>query len=158
MSCTLCKNCPPRGGECLNGFLREDSITCDVCPDDTTNIKNSCIACPDDPGLSSFVSVFTVLALVLVFWLLYAARNTYIGRVIDPTANLYNLIRIKQIGAALQVLSVFATISITLSFWFQLLVRVFTTISMPIQVQPVCTGWYEEMNRSGFYFGTAWLV
>jgi surface protein len=158
LSCTYCLNCPPEGGECTNGFKRSDSLTCDVCPEYTTKINDSCMSCPSNPILSSFLSFLVLLLLTLFTGLVYALRNSRLVRYLKPSPNLTNMIRAKQVGAALQVLVVFAALSNNLSTWFNFLADAFSKISMPVEVQPICTSWYEEISRSDYYFISAWLA
>jgi hypothetical protein len=56
------------------------------------------------------------------------------------------------------VLAVFAALSTNLSTWFKILTDAFSKISMPIEVQPICASWYEEMGRGDYYFVSAWLA
>ncbi|GMI00434.1 hypothetical protein TrLO_g11373 [Triparma laevis f. longispina] len=157
-SCFFCLNCPPGGGECLNGFKRADSINCNVCPDDATEFNDSCIKCPSNPILSTFFS-FLVFGLLLLFGaLILACRKTKFWQSVEPNPSVKNLIRLKQIGAALQVLAVFGSLSINLSSWFEVLAAVFAKVSSPVEVQPICTDWYEDMERGDYNFMTAWFA
>lgn len=156
--CGFCTNCPPEGGECLNGFKRSDSINCDICPEDQTSINNSCVSCPDSTYLSTLLSFLVLAALIVLLILLYFLRNASFMRRIEPAANLTNLIRAKQIGAAAQILSIFATLSVSLSDWFILVGYILSEISMPFEMKPLCMDWYEKFVRGGDYFGTAWLA
>ncbi|GMH82663.1 hypothetical protein TL16_g09335 [Triparma laevis f. inornata] len=158
IACTFCTNCPPEGGECLHGFKREDSVNCNVCPDGATNINNSCVSCPKNPFLSFFLSFLALLVLVLLIPLLYFLRNTRFVQSIEPQTNLTNLIRTKQIGAALSILVVFAALSPNLSDWFTYLANIFSTISMPFEIKPVCQEWYETVVRGDNYFSKAWMA
>ena len=69
-----------------------------------------------------------------------------------------NLIRVKQSTAALSILLVFAGLSASLSNWFTTLAEIASQISMPIEIRPVCAGWYEKTMRGEYYFISAWLV
>ncbi|GMH84061.1 hypothetical protein TrVE_jg11162 [Triparma verrucosa] len=75
-SCFFCTNCPLEGGECLNGFKRADSANCDVCPEGTTFIQNSCVTCPSNSLFSSLLSFLSIAILALLLGLLYVFRNT----------------------------------------------------------------------------------
>ncbi|GMH87380.1 hypothetical protein TrVE_jg12464 [Triparma verrucosa] len=157
-ACGFCANCPPSGGECLNGFKRVDSFNCDVCSEDTTKINDSCVKCPSNWILSSLLGFLVIIILALIAAVLYAFRNTRFMRAIEPPVNLKNLIRAKQIGAALQVLVIYAALSVSLSDWFLFIAEIFSQLSMPLEVKPVCTSWYESMARSEYYFLSAWIA
>ncbi|GMH81402.1 hypothetical protein TL16_g08919 [Triparma laevis f. inornata] len=157
-SCFFCANCPPDGGECLNGFKRADSINCVICPDHTTDINNNCVRCPDDPFLSSLLSFLVFVLVILAVALLYAFRNNRYLQSIIPRASVTNLIRTKQITAALSILTVFAGLSYSLSTWFRTLADVLSTISMPVEVKPICQPWYENIVRGDNYFASAWMA
>eukprot|EP00519_Triparma_laevis_P007799 CAMPEP_0182519732 /NCGR_PEP_ID=MMETSP1321-20130603/45251_1 /TAXON_ID=91990 /ORGANISM="Bolidomonas sp., Strain RCC1657" /LENGTH=713 /DNA_ID=CAMNT_0024727719 /DNA_START=133 /DNA_END=2271 /DNA_ORIENTATION=- len=157
-SCFFCENCPLDGGECLNGFKRADSVNCDVCPANTTNINNICVTCPANPILSFLLSFLFVIPLILVTALLYVLRNNRRLQSILPHANVTNLIRTKQITAALSILTVFAGLSYNLSNWFTTLSHILSTISMPVEVKPVCQTWYEGIQRGDDYYASAWMA
>ncbi|GMH95825.1 hypothetical protein TrST_g12225 [Triparma strigata] len=79
-------------------------------------------------------------------------------RSIEPPVNLRNLIRVKQSTAAAQVLAVFGGLSFSLSYWFKTLAEVFSNISMPIEVKPICTSWYISFQKGEYYFANAWIA
>ncbi|GMI03615.1 hypothetical protein TrVE_jg727 [Triparma verrucosa] len=157
-SCFHCENCPPKGGQCRNGFKRADSINCDVCPANATNFNNNCVTCPDNSLLSFLLSFLVFVLLALVAVLLYILRNNRYLQSILPEANVTNLIRTKQITAALSILTVFAGLSYNLSTWFKILSDILSTISMPVEVKPVCQTWYEGIQRGDNYFTSAWMA
>ncbi|GMH82879.1 hypothetical protein TL16_g09412 [Triparma laevis f. inornata] len=152
----FCTICPPESGECLHGFKREDSVNCDVCPDGATDINNSCVPCPENPFLSLFLSFLALLILLIA--LLYFLRNTSFMQSIEFQTNLSNLIRTKQITAALAVLTLYATLSPIFPDWFSTLANIVSTIFMPFEVKPVCQSWYEDIDRGESYFSKVWMA
>jgi len=55
------------------------------------------------------------------------------------------MIRFKKLAAMFQVLSVFAKLSAILAPWFLAVTDFFSTISAPVDVQPVCSSHYESL-------------
>jgi hypothetical protein len=68
------------------------------------------------------------------------------------------MIRLKQIGAALQILSVFAQLSSVLSPWFKEVVGALLTISVPVEVEPVCASWFSTLIHGEYYFIRAYIA
>ena len=64
-ACTVCPNCPLNGGECLNGYSRELSLMCAVCPQHTTEIGGSCQTCPSNTLLANLIPLIAFSTLVL---------------------------------------------------------------------------------------------
>ena len=90
-----CPNCPPGGGECLNGFKRSDSEFCDVCPLDATNLNGSCITCPSDPYLTAILAFLALFVIFVAATLAYAFRDRLANFISD--FDLKNTILSKQV-------------------------------------------------------------
>ena len=116
------------------------------------------MTCPDNSLLSFLLSFLVFVLLALVAVLLYTLRNNIFLQSILPQANVTNLIRTKQITAALSILTVFAGLSYNLSTWFKILSDILSTISMPVEVKTVCQTWYEGIQRGDNYFASAWMA
>ncbi|GMH84699.1 hypothetical protein TL16_g09999 [Triparma laevis f. inornata] len=70
-----------------------------------------------------------------------------------------NTIRAKQLGASVQILQVFARLSPNMADWFLVVANRFSQLSLPVvEVQPVCSSWYEALSRSEWAFLKAWFL
>ena len=153
-SCLGCLNCPEGGGECKRGFSRVASPWCNLCPTGTTPINGHCLDCPKNVFLSSVIGCLVLFVLGVLAATIYVFRS----RLPKFDLDLMNLIRTKQIGAMFQVLKVFAELSVTLADWFEAVAEPSSIISMPVEVEPVCTSWYDEMAKGPHYYVRAWLA
>ena len=134
--CLSCMNCPANGGECLNGFKRSDSYLCNICPLGDTKINASCMACPSNPFFSFLLPFATLASITVISIVFYFLRKRGWIRLPNMKFDLKNMIRAKQVGAALQILQVFAEISVSITAWFKVVANFSARISVPVDIEP----------------------
>jgi hypothetical protein len=65
---------------------------------------------------------------------------------------LTNIIRLKQVGTAFQILAIFARLSALLAPWFLSIANISLTISAPVEIEPVCASWFSDLASQEYYF------
>jgi hypothetical protein len=132
---------------------------CTVCPGDTFEVYNSCASCPSNALAALLLPGSTILIILSLVGLYFVLLKCGIIRGLPTfSLNLNNLIRLKQVGAAMQLLGVFASLSAVLRPWFKSLAQVFLAITLPVEVQPVCATWFGKLINGPMYFVRAYIA
>ncbi|GMI20453.1 hypothetical protein TeGR_g4998 [Tetraparma gracilis] len=154
-ACLPCANCLSNF-TCDNSFVRTPEFPlCDTCPIERFEVTGRCLECPKS-ALASFVlplSVLLSIALLTSIVFLLSKR----GVVTLPSFRLdvNNIIRIKQLCAAVQAIFVFMQLSNSLAPWFVAMTSILAVAVAPFEIQPVCYSWYQNLRNSHFFFLSA---
>jgi hypothetical protein len=157
-TCLPCKNCKD-DGTCKNGFVNTDtSIMCATCPVSSFPVTGSCMDCPSNPVLSFLLPLGALFSIILLGLIVYKLQKHDLIRLPELNLDLTTMIRIKQLTAVLQVLSVFAALSAVLAPWFLAITDFLSAIAAPVEIQPVCSSYYEKLMNSNYDFLRAWVA
>ena len=157
-TCLPCKNCKG-DGTCKNGFVNTDtSIMCATCPVSSFPVTGSCMDCPSNPVLSFLLPLGALFSIILLGLIVYKLQKHDLIRLPELNLDLTTMIRIKQLTAVLQVLSVFAALSAVLAPWFLAITDFLSAIAAPVEIQPVCSSYYEKLMNSNYDFLRAWVA
>ncbi|GMH66261.1 hypothetical protein TrRE_jg7418 [Triparma retinervis] len=154
--CIPCPNCK-KDGTCDNGYDETLSGLCDVCNLNSFENQGECLECPANPFISNILPfAFFFIVVPALKKLLDELHDR--GYITLPSLKLdiTNVVRVKQLGAVLQVIGVFAALSINLSSWFDSLAVYTEFFAFPLQLSPICTGWYESLGNSKYYWVRGW--
>ena len=156
--CTPCPNCK-KDGTCDNGYDETLSGLCDLCNLDSFENQGECLECPANPFITNILPVvfFFIVAPALKKLLDELQDRGYIT-LPSLKLDITNVVRVKQLGALLQVIGIFAALSINLSSWFDSLAMYTEFFAFPLQLSPVCTGWYESLGNSNYYWVRGWCA
>lgn len=149
LTCLPCPHCSAFG-DCTDGFDSYKNM-CTVCPVNTFDLYGSCNKCPSNSFAAFLLPASIILSILIIVGIGVALTKAGLA----PSTfslTLANTIRLKQIGAAFQILTVFAQVSAILAPWFLSVAGIFLIISAPVEVQPVCASWYSKLIRNEYYF------
>ena len=156
LTCLPCPRCTPFG-DCTDGFDSYENM-CTVCPANTFEVYGSCTECPSDSFAAFLLPASTILSILVIVGIGVALLKCGVVRLPTFSLTLTNMIRLKQIGAAFQILTVFAQLSAVLAPWFLSVAGVFLAISAPVGVQPVCASWFSDLIHGEYYFVRSYLA
>ncbi|GMI19287.1 hypothetical protein TeGR_g10686, partial [Tetraparma gracilis] len=146
-------------GTCENNFVNTDtSIMCATCPVSSFPVTGSCMDCPSNPVLSFLLPLGALFSIILLGLIVYKLQKHDLIRLPELNLDLTTMIRIKQLTAVLQVLSVFAALSAVLAPWFLAITDFLSAIAAPVEIQPVCSSYYEKLMNSNYDFLRAWVA
>ena len=159
LTCLPCPRCTAFGG-CLGGFDSYENM-CTLCPDKTVEMFDKCVECPSNTFsaiLMAFLLPASVAFFILaIFGIVFALHKYTAIRFPTFSFGLKDMIRLKQISAALQILTVFAQLSAFMAPWFRNVVSIALTISAPVEIQPVCTSWFQAISEE-YYFVRSYMA
>jgi hypothetical protein len=157
MTCLPCPHCTATGG-CSEGFDSYNNL-CTICPKKTFALYGHCKECPNNALAAALLPGIAIISIAAVAGLVVAAlKFGLITNLPTFSLTLANMIRLKQIGAALQILAIFAGISNILRPWFKSIAGFVLQMTAPVEVQPVCASWFSDLIHNEYYFVRSYIA